>query len=111
MALIPLIHACGGYPLIHACGGYHFPLLYTIYVFIIENRSVVVADSLSEFSHVLFKLIIFKYDRFVRCGISICHGIRDLHLSRTLYLLSPRLRVFIVLKRDLFVYRDDSLTS
>ena len=37
---------------------------------------------------------------------------RDLHLSRnTLYLLSPRLCFFIVLKRDLFVYRDDSLTS
>ena len=37
---------------------------------------------------------------------------RDLHLSRnTLYLLSPRLCFFIVLKRDLFVYRDDSLMS
>ena len=36
---------------------------------------------------------------------------RDLHLSRsTLYLLSPRLCFFIVLKRDLFVYRDGSLT-
>ena len=33
---------------------------------------------------------------------------RDLHLSHnTLNLLSPRLCVFIVLKRDLFVYRDD----
>ena len=37
---------------------------------------------------------------------------QDLHLSRnTLYLLSPRLCFFIVLKRDLFVYHDDSLTS
>ena len=37
---------------------------------------------------------------------------RDLHLSRnTLYLLNPRLCFFIVLKRDLFVYRDDSLSS
>ena len=37
---------------------------------------------------------------------------RDLHLSRnTLYLLSPRLCFFIVLKRVLIVYRDDSLTS
>ena len=37
---------------------------------------------------------------------------RDIHLSRnTLYLLSPRLCFFIVIKRDLFVYRDDSLTS
>ena len=37
---------------------------------------------------------------------------RDLHLSHnTLYLLSPRLCFFIVLKRDLFVYCDDSLTS
>ena len=37
----------------------------------------------------------------------------DLQLSRnTLYLLSPRLKCFfIVLKRDLFVYRDESLTS
>ena len=36
---------------------------------------------------------------------------RDLHLSRnTFYLLSHRLCFFIVLKRDLFVYRD-SLTS
>ena len=35
----------------------------------------------------------------------------DLHLPRnTLYLLSPRLCFFIV-KRDLFVYRDDSLTN
>ena len=37
---------------------------------------------------------------------------RDLHLSRnTLYLLSPRHCFFIVLKRDLFVYRNDSLAS
>ena len=36
---------------------------------------------------------------------------RDLQLSRnTLYLLRPRLCFFIVLKCDLFVYRDDSLT-
>ena len=36
---------------------------------------------------------------------------RDLHLSRnTLYLLSPRLCFFIVLKRELSVYRDDSFT-
>ena len=36
----------------------------------------------------------------------------DLNLScNTLYLLSPRLCFFIVLKRDLFVYHDDSLTS
>ena len=35
---------------------------------------------------------------------------RDLNLSHnTLYLLIPRLCCFIVLKRDLFVYRDDSL--
>ena len=32
---------------------------------------------------------------------------RDLHLSRNmLYLLTPRLCFFIVLKRDVFVYRD-----
>ena len=38
--------------------------------------------------------------------------IRDLHqLRNTLYLLSPRLCFFIVLKSDLLVYRDDSLTS
>ena len=37
---------------------------------------------------------------------------RDLQLSRnTLCLLSPRLCFFIVLKYDLFVYRDDSLTG
>ena len=37
---------------------------------------------------------------------------RDLHLSRNmLYLLSPRPCFFTVLKRDLFVYRDNSLTS
>ena len=36
----------------------------------------------------------------------------DLHQSHnTLYLLSRRLCFFIVLKHDLFVYRDDSLTS
>ena len=34
---------------------------------------------------------------------------RDLDLSHnTLYLLSPLLCFFVVLKRDLFVYRDDS---
>ena len=38
--------------------------------------------------------------------------IRDLHLPRNkLYLLSPFLCFVIVLKRVLFVYRDDSLTS
>ena len=37
---------------------------------------------------------------------------RDLHLSHnTLYLLSHRLGSFIVLERDLFVYRDYSLTT
>ena len=37
---------------------------------------------------------------------------RDLELSRnTLYLFSPRLCFFIALKRDLYVYRDDSLTN
>ena len=37
---------------------------------------------------------------------------RDLQLSRsTLYLLSPRICFFIVLNHDLFVSRDDSLTS
>ena len=37
---------------------------------------------------------------------------REIHLSRNmLYLLSPRLCFFIVSKRDLFVYRDVSLTS
>ena len=36
----------------------------------------------------------------------------DLQLSRnTLYLLSLRLCFFLVLNRDLYVYRDDSLTS
>ena len=35
-----------------------------------------------------------------------------LHLScNTLYLLSHRLRFSIVLDHDLFVYRDDSMTS
>ena len=37
---------------------------------------------------------------------------RDLQLSRnTLYMLSPRLCFFIVLKCDLFVYGEDTLTS
>ena len=37
---------------------------------------------------------------------------RDLHLlCNTLYLLSPHLCFFIVLRCDLYVYRDDSLTS
>ena len=37
---------------------------------------------------------------------------RDLHLSyNMLYLLSPRLCFFIVLRCNLIVYRDDSLTS
>ena len=37
---------------------------------------------------------------------------RDIQLTRNAwYLLSPRLCFFIILKRDLFVYRDDSFTS
>ena len=37
---------------------------------------------------------------------------RYLHLSQdTLYLMSPRICFFILLKRDLFVYRDDLLMS
>ena len=36
---------------------------------------------------------------------------RDLQLHATRFLLSPRLCLFIVLKRNLFVYRHDSLTS
>ena len=37
---------------------------------------------------------------------------RDLNLScNKFYLLSPRIRFFIVLRRDLCVYHDDSLTS
>ena len=36
----------------------------------------------------------------------------DLHLPcNMLYIFSPRLCFFIVFKRGLFVYRDDSLTS
>ena len=45
---------------------------------------------------------------------SVVSQTRDLHLSHnTLYLLSYRLCFFIVhaLESDLFVYRDDSLTS
>ena len=42
----------------------------------------------------------------------LCCLIVLLQLSRsTLYLLSPRLCCLIVLNRDLFVYRDDSLTN
>ena len=38
--------------------------------------------------------------------------IRDLHLScNTLYPLSPCLSYFKVLKHELFIYRDDSMTS
>ena len=50
------------------------------------------------------------------CLLQVSSGVvwqtRDLQLSRnTLYLLSPRLCFFIVFNHDLFVNRDDSLTS
>ena len=49
---------------------------------------------------------------FLFVGVFLTRPTRDLHLSHnTLYLLSPRLCFFIVLKRDLFFYHDDSLTS
>ena len=48
----------------------------------------------------------------LQISIGVVWQTRDLHLSHnTLYLLSPRLYFFIGLKRDLFVYRDDLLTS
>ena len=34
-----------------------------------------------------------------------------IRVCNTLYMLSPRLCFIVVLKRDLCVYRDDSLTS
>ena len=46
----------------------------------------------------------------ISCGV--VWQTRDLKLSRnTLYLLGPCLCFSMVIKRDLFVYRDDSLTS
>ena len=51
---------------------------------------------------------------FFLCQISsgVVWQTRDLHLSRNmLCLLSLRLCFFMVLKCDLFVYHDDSLTS
>ena len=45
-------------------------------------------------------------------NFSVVWQTRNIHLSRdTLYLLSPRLCFFIVLKSSLFFYCDDSLTS
>ena len=52
------------------------------------------------------------YDILLQISSGVVWQNRDLHLSRnTLYLLSHHLCIFIELKRDLFVYRDDSLTS
>ena len=45
-------------------------------------------------------------NRCVNSGESLINFSRN-----ALYLLSPRLCFFIVLKLDLFVFRDDSLTS
>ena len=51
-------------------------------------------------------------DLLLRISSGVVWQTRDLHLSNNmLVLLSPRLCFFIVLKRDLFVYFDDSLTS
>ena len=38
-------------------------------------------------------------------------GSPGISVTQPLYLLSPRLRYFIVLKGDLFIHHDDSLTS
>ena len=53
-----------------------------------------------------------NYFLLLRISNGVVWQTRDLHLScNALYLLSPGLCFFIVLKRDLFVYLDDSLTS
>ena len=58
----------------------------------------------------LFILVGWDWSSFVCCLVH--RDSTDDHLSsNTLYLLSPRLCFFIGLKRDLFVYRDDSFTS
>ena len=58
------------------------------------------------------KLIVSVTSKKKRISNCVVWQTSDLNLSRnTLYLLSPRLCFFIVLKRDLFVYRDYSLTS
>ena len=60
-------------------------------------------------SFVLLLLVLYQTMHLPR---TVVWQTRDLHLSRnTLYLLSPRLFFFIVLKRDLFVYRDESFTN
>ena len=77
--------------------------------------------------HKLFILVRLDWSFFVCCLVQrgstddlrllhIFNGFvwqtRDLHLAcTTLYLLSPRLCFFIELKRELIVYRDDSLSS
>ena len=51
-------------------------------------------------------------DGLLLLSIGVVWQTRDLHLScNTLYLLSPRLCFFVVLKRALCVYPNDSLTS
>ena len=60
------------------------------------------------------RILILLTDDLLLLKISSCvvWQTRDLHLPRNrLYLLSPLLCFSIVLKRVLFAYRDDSLTS
>ena len=50
--------------------------------------------------------------RLLQISSSVVWQTRDLHLScNTLYRLSVRLRFYIVFKRELFDYHDNSLTS
>ena len=65
-----------------------------------------------ELSFVAWSIWNSTNDIFLQISSGVVWQTRNLHLSHnTLYLLSPRLCFFIVLKRDLFVYRDDSSTS
>ena len=51
-------------------------------------------------------------DTLLHISSGVAWQLRGFTLScNTLYLLSPRLFFFTVLKRDFFIYRDDSLTS
>ena len=50
-------------------------------------------------------------DLLLKISICVVWQTKDLHLSRNMYMLRHRLCFVIVLKRDLFVYRYDSLTS
>ena len=86
----------------HKCIGYNLNVMRQSTCLVINPITVDNFAALFNYRRSIDDLLLLVL--FGSPGISNCHATR-------LYLLSPRFCFFTVLKRDLFVYRDDSLTS